>query len=106
MDPSRGQCSARSRVVLRSAGVARSRGRLRLRLFATREAAAPLGITRLMRDMILPCAAWRQRHIPAVMREGWWRRLYGPTGISLPTNTGGPDGLPLGEPPGGSSVTA
>ncbi len=31
---------------------------------------------------------------------------YGPTGISLPTNTGAPDGLPVGEPPGGSSVTA
>ena len=31
---------------------------------------------------------------------------HGPTGISLPTNTGGPDGLPSGEPPGGSTVTA
>ena len=30
----------------------------------------------------------------------------GPTGISLPTNTGGPDGWPVGEPPGGSTVTA
>ena len=31
---------------------------------------------------------------------------HGPTAISLPTNTGGPDGLPSGEPPGGSTVTA
>ena len=30
----------------------------------------------------------------------------GSTGISLPTKTGGPDGWPLGEPPGGSTVTA
>ena len=30
----------------------------------------------------------------------------GPTGTSLPTNTGGPEGLPSGEPPGGSIVTA
>ena len=30
----------------------------------------------------------------------------GPTGISLPTKTGGPDGCPVGEPPGGSTVTA
>ena len=30
----------------------------------------------------------------------------GPTGISLPTKTGGPDGWPVGEPPGGSTVTA
>ena len=30
----------------------------------------------------------------------------GPTGTSLPTNTGGPDGLPFGEPPCGSTVTA
>ncbi len=31
---------------------------------------------------------------------------YGPTGMSLPTNTGGPEGLPSGDPPGGSTVTA
>jgi hypothetical protein len=30
----------------------------------------------------------------------------GPTGISLPTKAGGPDGLPSGDPPGGSTVTA
>ena len=28
------------------------------------------------------------------------------TGMSLPTNTGGPEGAPVGEPPGGSMVTA
>ena len=30
----------------------------------------------------------------------------GSTGSSLPTNTGGPEGLPSGEPPLGSTVTA
>jgi hypothetical protein len=32
--------------------------------------------------------------------------FYGPTGISLPTKTGVPDGCPVGDPPGGSTVTA
>ena len=34
------------------------------------------------------------------------QRDLGPTGISLPTNTGAPDGLPSGDPPWGSTVTA
>ena len=34
------------------------------------------------------------------------RGNQGPTGISLPTNTGAPEGAPVGEPPCGSSVTA
>ena len=33
-------------------------------------------------------------------------RAHGSTGTSLPTKTGGPDGLPSGEPPSGSTVTA
>jgi hypothetical protein len=32
--------------------------------------------------------------------------FYGPTGISLPTKTGVPDGCPVGDPPTGSTVTA
>ena len=31
---------------------------------------------------------------------------HGPTGINFPTKTGAPEGLPSGEPPGGSTVTA
>jgi hypothetical protein len=31
---------------------------------------------------------------------------YGVTGMSLPTKTGVPDGFPVGDPPGGSTVTA
>ena len=31
---------------------------------------------------------------------------HGPTGINLPTKTGAPEGLPSGEPPFGSTVTA
>ncbi len=34
------------------------------------------------------------------------RRRHGPVGNSLPTNTGAPEGWPVGEPPGGSIVTA
>ena len=33
-------------------------------------------------------------------------RAQGPTGISFPTNTGAPEGCPVGEPPSGSIVTA
>ena len=34
------------------------------------------------------------------------RLRHGPTGISFPTKTGAPEGLPSGEPPCGSTVTA
>ena len=34
------------------------------------------------------------------------RAPQGSTGINLPTKTGGPEGLPSGDPPDGSTVTA
>ena len=35
-----------------------------------------------------------------------WTGNHGPTGTSLPKNTGALEGLPFGEPPLGSTVTA
>ena len=34
------------------------------------------------------------------------RSRHWPIGNNLPTNTGAPEGSPVGEPPGGSTVTA
>ena len=84
--------------------------------FCERFAITTPAVKTLMEAAAFPC---RRESGPS---EGFWSRVlsyfatpsesagygffYGPTGMSLPTKTGGPEGLPSGDPPGDSTVTA
>jgi len=66
-------------------------------------------------EVLIPLAGRRGCGVAGPNRRKGLRRVpppiteparHGPTGMSLPTNAGGPEGLPFGEPPGGSTVTA
>lgn len=54
----------------------------------------------------------QQRRLASAQKAGddadrnWRFMRHFPVGKSLPTNTGAPEGAPVGEPPGGSTVTA
>jgi hypothetical protein len=56
----------------------------------------------VLKDQPFPQRSISKRAAAAELRA----RSHGSIGISLPTKTGGPDGFPSGDPPGGSTVTA